>query len=133
MAERSFRQTLRRRVAPIAFLAALLLLGMRTCSTEMARVELRFAFGKAAPDVRTFAVDVFRGDEVAPVAYHNADYGAGGAPAVQTWELQLDPGPYMLKIRVTLASGTRQVERRVEASDRAAVTVNLEDELSASP
>ncbi len=130
MAERSFRQTLRRRIAPIAFLGALALLGVRTCGTEMARVDLRFELGSAAAEVRSFAVDVHRGEEVAPVAYQTAEFGVGGASeTLPDWSLQLDPGQYVLKIRMATASGGVLVERRIEVSDRAVITIDLEDEL----
>ena len=129
MAERSFRKTLRTRVAPVIFIGALVLLGMRTCGKEMASVDLSFNFGRAAANVRAFRVDVHRGDEVAPVAFHSANFGESGAIDQRAWSLQLDSGSYVLKIMVTTTTGVQRISRKVDIEDRSRMTINLEPDL----
>ncbi len=126
------RRLARSRVAPLLVLGAVLIFGARTCDKEPARVEVTFDFGAAAGRVRTLHADVFRGDQVASVAYFDADY-AGGAPHGRPWALQLNPGSYRLQLIVTTGAGTRTVERHIQAEDRARITVALEDELIAEP
>jgi hypothetical protein len=148
----SFYQTLRRRIAPVAFLLALALLGSRTCANESTRVEIRLELGAAATHVETLRVDVF------PV------FPAGAATGVASFErhlrgqpvqgplgfeVALDPGTYRLRVdarlRARLRAGAassavssgRTLERTIvvgeQMGERTVISVDLEQALLPAP
>ncbi len=114
---------------PLVFLGALLILGLKTCGSEAATVELVVDFGRAAGDVRELRIDLHKGNEVAPVAYHRATFGEGGAGAGVTWKLQVDAGSYRARVMVKTSGGTVNVSRNLEVSDRARIVIPLERDL----
>lgn len=125
----SFGHTLRTKVAPVALLIALTVLTVRTCHTELARVEFRFDFGARAAEVSSFRVDVFRADDdVSVLTLERGDMsGTGGEPV--SVEAQLDTGTYRLFFEVHTARGVHRFERVVETTDQAIITLELEREL----
>ena len=126
MPERSTWDIVRKRIAPVAFLLALVVLATRTCGSETASVELVFDPGAARDRLVRLHVDVHRpGDDGAPVAYFDSAAG----PRMR-WTLQLDPGDYRLAFRATLAGGeVRRFDRTIVAEDNAVVTLSLERSL----
>ncbi|WP_428268282.1 hypothetical protein [Haliangium sp.] len=134
MPEPSFRDTLRRRVLPVAFLAALALLGARTCAGEMAEVELVLDLGPAAADVRGLRLDLFPAGEDRGVLSYTRRFGAGGAEPTLSMRAELDPGDYRLRIEVETEAGTRTLERTAVVGDtmgaRTTITVALGQALS---
>lgn len=130
MAERAgYYDIFRKRVAPIAFLIGLVVLGTRTCSTEMAEVELTFDFGSAAADVRSLRVDVFReGESIGAITFER-HYGDDGAKSDPRVEATLDAGTYHVAFSVVMKDGRRRFDRTMTINDRAAVTLSLERDL----
>jgi hypothetical protein len=127
--KRGLWDTFRKRIAPLAFLAALVLLATRTCSTELARVEVALDFGAAAERVRQVRVDVFpRGDDRS-VLFFERTYGERGVTSPPSFEAQLDAGAYELLFEVVLDDGMRRFARVVEVTDQATITVKLERDL----
>lgn len=111
---------------PIAFLAALVLLATRTCSSETASVEIRFFVGDAP--VTQIRADLYRGDSEQGLGYFeskhiDADRVAGA------WKLTADAGMYRLAVEARLGDRIVNLSRSVELRDRAVVTVNLERDL----
>jgi hypothetical protein len=131
----SFRHTLRRRIAPVAFLGVLVLLGARTCATEAARVEIRLDLGAAAAGVDALRVDVFPAGAAEGVAYFER-HGRPVADALG-FEARLDPGTYLLRIEARTASGVRTLERTVvvgeQLGERTVISLDLEPALLAAP
>lgn len=127
MAERSTWQLIRKRIAPIAFVLALVALATQTCGSESAQVELVFDTGAARDRVAALHVDVFRvGGEPEPVAYFDATPG----PRMR-WTLQLDPGDYRLGFRVTMRGGAvHSFDRAIVAENNAVITLALERDLN---
>lgn len=145
MAGRWSRETLRRRIAPLVFLIALATLGARTCASEAAEVDLRLYLGEAAAELRSLRVDVFRdeGEDDARdrgVAYLERSYtgATGAAAAPPSFELQLAPGSYRVRIELELerASGRehRVLERAIvvgeSLGEQTQVRIQLTDELT---
>jgi hypothetical protein len=112
VSEHSFYQTLRRRIAPVAFLLALALLGSRTCATEKTRVEIRLDLGAAAAHVETLRVDVFPADAATGVASFERHLRGQPVQGSLGFEVPLDPGSYRLRIDARLGA-------RLEARSRA--------------
>lgn len=130
MAERDWYDIFRKRIAPVAFLVAILALGTRTCKADMAEVTLTVDFGSAAADVRSIRVDLYRGDDVEPVVTLERAYGDAGATTRPVLEAQLDSGSYRVDMSVGTTTGQRYVTRSVELSDQSNVTVTIERDLS---
>lgn len=124
------RDTLRRRIAPVAFLLALALLASRTCQSEAVRVRIELDPGAASAEVRAVRVDVFRQGEDQSVAVFSRRYGEAGPDARPSFEAQLDPGTYELRIEVETPRGHRRLERTIEPRDASTVTIRLERELT---
>ena len=126
----SVRKILRSRFMPLIFLGALLILGVKTCGSEGAQIELVVDFGAAASEVRELRIDLYRGTDVAPVAYHRASFGEGGASAGVSWKVHIDAGSYTARFMVKSATATVNTTRKFEATDRAKVTISLERDLT---
>ena len=130
----SFGQTLRRRIAPLAFLLALALLGSRTCASEMTRVEIRLDLGAAAAHVETLRADVFPADAATGVASFERHL-RGQSPGPLGFEAALDPGTYRLRIeaRPRAGSSARTLERVIvvgeQLGERTVISVDLEQAL----
>lgn len=129
----SFRHTLRKKIAPIALLAALLLLTARTCEREHAQVEMQFEFGAHAHTVTSLRVDVFRdGDDESVLVFERADV-RGGPSERPSLQAQLDKGVYHLMFEVGTNDGIRRFERVVHTENNATITVNIERDLAPRP
>ena len=117
---------------PVAFLGALALLATRTCASDVAKVELRFAFGDAGAATQSLEVEVFRDDDRDALATFKRVFNQDGATAAVGWKLQLDPGLYTLELRVRYRGRLVTLKKKVEAVGNAAVVVNLESDLQAA-
>jgi hypothetical protein len=145
VAAHSFYQTLRRRIAPLAFLLALVLLGSRTCATETTRVEIRLDLGAAAAHVDTLRVDVFPAGAATGVASFERHLRGQAVQGPLGFEVALDPGSYRLRIdarvRVGAASSAvslgRTLERAIvvgeQMGERTVISVDLEQALLPAP
>ena len=138
MSADSFYQTLRRRIAPVAFLLAVVLLGSRTCATEATRVEIRLDLGAAATHVETLRVDVFPADAATGVASFERHLRGQPVPGALGFEAALDPGTYRLRVDVRLRAGaTRTLERTIVVGEpmgeRTVISVDLEQALLPAP
>lgn len=125
----NWRQTLRTKIVPLAFLAGMIFLTARTCQSEFAEVSIAFDFGAYSADVRGFRVDVFReGDDVSAVFFERAVDTSKplGRPS---FKAQLDAGTYQLYFEVHMRDSVRRFERVIETTDNATITVNLERDL----
>ena len=126
----SLWHTLRTRVAPLVFLALMVLLTARTCKSEFAQVHIEFDLGPRAADVRGFRVDVFRqGDDVSAVFFEHP-VGSDKPLGRPGFDAQLDSGTYQLVFEVVLRDGTRRFERVIETTDNANITVDLRRDLA---
>ncbi len=111
MAEQSRYQLWRRRIAPIALVLALVLLGTRTCGSETAKLTLRIDAGPAAGQIADLQMDVVRQGQTGAVARLERHAGAPPRDLVT----QLDPGTYQLRFRVTLRGGeVRRFDHLIE-------------------
>ncbi len=116
---------------PIAFLGALALLATRTCSSEVASVDIRLVFGDAGAQTRSLQVEVFRGDDREALAEYKQTFDQDGATKPLLWKVQLDPGMYILEFRVRHAGTTRQFKKSIKAVNDATISVDLEPHLQA--
>ncbi|HWN68026.1 MAG TPA: hypothetical protein VNM90_10340 [Haliangium sp.] len=142
MSSHSFGQTLRRRIAPLAFLLALALLGSRTCAREMTRVEIRLDLGASAAHVETLRVDVFPADADTGVASFERHLRGQPPPNPLAFEAALDPGTYRLRVDARWRAGSsartpgRTLERVIvvgeQPGERTVISVDLEQALLAS-
>jgi hypothetical protein len=127
--ERGLWDTFRKRIAPVALMIALVLLATRTCSTEIARVEMALDFGAAAERVRQVRVDMFPRGEERSVLFFERAYGERGVTSPPSLEAQLDAGTHEMLFEVVLDDGLRRFTRIVEVTDQATITVKLERDL----
>ena len=126
MTERpSFYQTLRRRIAPVAFLLALAVLAARTCQSDIAEVEIVMDLGPRAGQVEKLRVDVFREGENTSVLVLDKNYDAAGATSSPRMRAQLDRGTYHMEFSVLLHDGPRRFER-ILLVDASSATIHLD-------
>ena len=116
-----------KRIISIAFLAAVVLLGARTCSTESAECSIRFELGEAA-GVESLEVRLFRGKESTPLGHFRKFYGDTGGP-LAVWPLTVAPGPYRLEGELRTATGLRSFGQEVRLEDGHQTYVHLERHL----
>jgi hypothetical protein len=119
---RAIWKTVRTRVLPVVMVVLLALVAIDTCETATAEIELRFDLGDQAALVEALEADVYAPDAAAPVAYFR---DPAPAAAVLRWKVALDPGPYRLLITVHTGAGASRLERQIEATSRAVITVPL--------
>lgn len=121
MAASSTWSVLRKRVAPVAFLIALVALAGETCRSEAASVELVFDPGEARSQLSSLRVDVYRPGDSESLAYFEGRPG----PRMR-WQLQLDPGDYRLGFRASMTDGSvRRFERTIIAENNAVISLSL--------
>ncbi len=116
-----------KRVLSIAFVAAMVFFGARTCQVESADCELVFRFKEAAPGgLMELQVRLFeRGDATEPIGTFSKFYdGTPGAPA--RWPLVISTGTYVLEGTIRTGSGTFPFEREITLVDGEALSVYLD-------
>jgi len=121
---------IRRRIAPIAFIAAIALLGWHTCRVEQrTHATVVLDFGDARPRVRAVDVDVVVGGETIARFQREALPGLMIDPC--RFEVAMPEETGELRIDVALASGRHaRVTRHVSAIEGSTVTVPLARDLS---
>jgi len=122
---------MRRRLAPVAFLGALVFLGTRTCGSEMAKVELWFDVGSNTASLTSLQVEITRQKEPGEVIAHfEHNFHNASASLQPRWKLQLDPGMYDLALTVRGKGGVVRVRRVARAVDNAVIRVSLSAEVA---
>jgi len=121
-----------RKAIGAAFLLVLLLLGARTCSSEMASVSVTFVVEPAAPDLVAVEAQLWREGGDAPVGYFRARPEGSAAGPVGTWKLSADAGDYELILELETTDGHQTQRRAIELRDSAAITVRFTTEPSAA-
>ena len=127
---KKLRRVARHRLAPLLLVVILVGLTARTCQSESVEATVELRFGEAAERVREVRGELLHPDSSEALGYFGRPYGEGGAPGPLRWDLQASPGHYVLDIEVELQGAWITIERRIELSDRAVVTVDLERDLS---
>jgi hypothetical protein len=119
----------RKRIAPIAFGIAIVLLARESC-TKQSRTHVTFVLepGAARPEIRSVEADVFEGDAQVSRFQRNADDGAYIGPMRFAAALPERDGE--LRLDVDLGPrGHRTFTRRFHVDEGATVTVPLESDL----
>lgn len=117
-----------RRVISIAFVAAVVLLGARTCQVESAECQLVFRFQEQPPaglvelQVRLF--DEGEGDEPLGAFQKNYQDGIEGPPA--RWPLVVSAGTYRIEGEIVTREQSYLFERDVKLVDGEALTIYLD-------
>ena len=121
---------LRRRIAPVAFVAAIALLARETCNKqERIHATLVLDFGAAMPDVRAVDAELWIDGEQLSV-FHRAALD-GMQIGVAKFAAALPAADAELRIEVQLSYSVPRVRatRHVHADDGATVTIPLERDL----
>jgi hypothetical protein len=129
--DESRRRRIAKRLAPLAFLAALGYLAFQGLRSERAAAEIRFVAGDRAAEVRRLEVELRRprGEEVLGTFAASLERRRPGGE-LGRWPLRADAGSYELVIAMELAEGGRRdVRRGIELDDGAVITVDLAGEL----
>jgi hypothetical protein len=120
--------TFRRRIAPIAFGVAIVLLARESCNKhEHADATFAFDFGSAAKNVQSIDVDVVEHGEVYSHLHRDALPGSTIGPTRFRGALPDADGE--LRIDVSLPAGVRHIVRPFHADDNATITIPLERDL----
>jgi hypothetical protein len=120
------RRLIRKVVAPIALVLALVLLATQTCASEPVTARIRLGIG-AAP-VEHLRVTIQPVDREDALGYFEQEGRRGPAPV---WRLEITPGSYRLSFSVTLHGepAARRFERRIEVREGAEIFVDLTRDL----
>ena len=119
-----------RRLASLAFLAALLVLATRTCKGEMATAEIRFTAESTGPSMRALDVQLYRADRPDEVVgFFKKSYKRGAKATAGTWPLTADAGSYRLAIEVTTESGNHRFDRHIDLREGARIIIDLDTDL----
>lgn len=119
----------RKRIAPIAFGVAIVLLARESC-TKQSRTHVTFVLepGAVRPAIRSVEADVYEGDAQVARYQRNADDGAYIGPMRFAASLPERDGE--LRFDVDLGPrGHRAFKRRFHVDEGATVTVPLESDL----
>ena len=118
----------RRRIAPIAFGVAIVLLARESCTKhEHTNATFAFDFGSAAKHVQAIDVDLYEHGEA--YSHFHRDALAGSTIGPTHFIAALPDPDGELRIDVALPTGVRHVVRPFHADDAATVTVPLERDL----
>ena len=118
----------RRRIAPIAFGLAIVLIAKQSCDKqERTHATIVLTYGAAEPDVRAVDAELWmNGEEVS--TFHRKALGAHIGASQFNGALPATDGE--LRIDVELASGEhRRIVHRIHADEGSTVTVPLELDL----
>lgn len=118
----------RRRVAPIAFGVAVVLLARQSCAKhDRTTATFAFDFGSAAASVQAVDVDVYEGGE--PFSHFHRDALPGHTIGPTRFSGTLPEASGELHVAVTLPSGVRMITKPFHADDGSTVMVSLERDL----
>jgi|TARA_R110000868_G_scaffold177884_1_gene417038 hypothetical protein len=117
-----------KRILSIAFVAAVVFFGARTCQVESADCELVFRFRDPVPgelvelQVRLFDTE----DNSEPIGTFSKYYegGATGAPA--RWPLVISAETYRLEGEIITSKGRFPIERKITLVDGEALSIYLD-------
>jgi hypothetical protein len=122
-----------KRVLSIAFLAALVMLGARTCSTEAAECTLSFSVEpERAGELQDVEVRLLEPEGHEVLGQFRAVQDAHPRSDLGRWQLTVPAGEYRLEIEITTARGRREFERTIELQDRAEIVLHLDPYLGES-
>jgi hypothetical protein len=118
----------RRRIAPIAFGLAIVLMARQSCDKgERAHATFVLDLGAARAEARAVDVELWIGNDLAAELHRHALDGATiGTPR---FDAVLPTSDGELRIDVTLPSGARHVVRHVHVDEGATVTIPLGEAL----
>lgn len=105
-----------RRLAGLALLCALILIGGRLLLNDPVKVVVVYEIGAAAPGVRAL-VATYRhagASAEAVVVRKRYNYPDAGAPPTESHQVRLKRGVYLLEIELDTTAGPRRVTRTVE-------------------
>ena len=118
-----------RRLAGLALLCALILLGGRLFVNEPVKLVVVYELGAAAPTVRALAA-TYRSPGARPedvVLRKRYNYPESGAPPTESHQVRIKRGTYALEAELDTTAGTRTVTRTVEVRGSGDILrVNLE-------
>jgi hypothetical protein len=129
VSERSWYDVMRRRVAPIAFLLALVALSYQTCQAESVEVELTVRFGPDAGAVDSVRIDVVRDGSGDHVAFVERRF-ARGAPVELRQSVPLSEGMYRLDIELMIDGQGRRLSRVIDVAGEGGIRVDISGELN---
>jgi hypothetical protein len=121
----------RRRLAPIAFILAIALIGHEQCNKmQRTHATVVLDFADVAPRVVTVDAEVKIGDESAAIFHreahgHGIDHGLGPCK----FELALPVDDADLTVDVDLGAGPKHIARKLHLTEGATITVPLAREL----
>jgi hypothetical protein len=119
----------RKRIAPVAFIAAIALLAKQSCDKqEHATATFVLELGEAERDVRAIDADLFANGE--PIAHFHRVALEGVHMSAPRFEAPLPGKQGELRIDVDLAGTHRLITRSVHAESGAVVTVDLARDLT---
>jgi hypothetical protein len=105
-----------RRLAGLALLCALILIGGRLLLNEPVKLVVVYEIGPSAPSVRAL-VATYRRAGARPqdvVLRKRYNYPDAGAPPTESHQLRLKRGSYQLEVELDTATGQRRVTRTIE-------------------
>jgi hypothetical protein len=118
----------RRRIAPVAFGVAIVLLARESCNKrEHADATFAFDFGSAATRVQSIDVDLYDGGDF--LSHFHRDALAGSTIGPTRFTAALPDADGELRIDVSLPTGVHHIVRPFHADDGGTVTIPLERDL----
>lgn len=116
-----------KRIVSIAFFAALVFLGARTCSVESAHCELVFRVPPTErAQLRELEVWLYETESTELVGQFHKYYELGTEGPAGRWPLAVSAGHYRLEGQLHTRGGVRAFERAVELVDGETLVLNLE-------
>tara|TARA_R110002096_G_scaffold44526_6_gene120173 strand:- start:81356 stop:81745 length:390 start_codon:yes stop_codon:yes gene_type:complete len=117
-----------KRLISIAFVAAVVFFGAKTCQVESADCELVFRFQDAVPGrLVELQVDLFeRGGSSEPLGTFRKYYENGEVGAPARWPLVISAETYRLEGEITTDAGRFPFEREITLVDGEALSVYLD-------
>lgn len=119
----------RRRIAPLAFALAIVLMARESCNKEhRTNATIVLELGSAAPSARSLDAEIWMGGERVSVFHREAIAGRGIDAARFKASLPGDDGE--LRVDVDLDGSPHHVVRRFHADDGSTVNVRLGPDLA---
>jgi hypothetical protein len=120
-----------KRAISVAFVVGLVMLFARTCETEAAECTLVFRVAPASAAEVLEARARLLDDDGEVIGTFRYVQGKKPRTELGRWPLQVPASDYILELELETAAGRASHERKVTLSDRAEVTVHLDDYLAA--
>ena len=100
-----------------------LLLYEEGCEQQPVDATVRVEVGD--PQVRQARVELFRGDELAPVAFFERRFDAGEPAGAFSQVVRLPEGAYTARVALVTEAGVTAVERTLHVEDGRVISLNL--------